>query len=74
LCDKDKKEGFLDKMKDKLGKGGENKKSDSKEAGEAKKHHEGLGKKLEGDMHKFEEYSRREEQKEASDQIWGQGT
>lgn len=57
-------------MKDKL-KGGERKEGENTDSGEAKKEHEGLGKRVEEDLHKMHEYDLKEEQKEAKDDIWG---
>jgi hypothetical protein len=62
----------MEKMTDKL-KGGESKEGENKGSGEAKKEHEGLGERVKEDMHKMHEYDLKEEQKEASDDIWGGG-
>ena len=65
----------MEKMKDKLHKGDENKDGDGKASagsGETKKH-ETFGERLKEDEHKYHEYALKEEKMEADDNIWGEG-
>ena len=49
----------------------DNKESGSESKSHESKSHESIGQKVKEEMKKFEAYNRKEEEREATDQIWG---